>query len=47
MPNGSTLDAAIGRRLGLLSALAAPMIGLYGLGVLVAWLFGKDRSKDD
>lgn len=29
------------------TALAAPMIGLYGLGVLVAWLFGRDRSKED
>jgi sec-independent protein translocase protein TatC len=26
------------------TALAAPMIGLYGLGVLVAWLFGKERD---
>jgi len=25
--------------------LAAPMLGLYGLGVLVAWLFGKPRQK--
>ena len=29
------------------SALAAPMIGLYALGVLVAWIFGRDRSKED
>lgn len=29
------------------TALAAPMIGLYGLGVLVAWIFGRDRSKED
>jgi sec-independent protein translocase protein TatC len=28
------------------SALAGPMIGLYGLGVLVAWLFGKKRRGD-
>ena len=29
------------------TALAGPMIGLYGLGVLVAWLFGKKRPKDE
>jgi sec-independent protein translocase protein TatC len=29
------------------TALAAPMIGLYGLGVLVAFLFGKKRDRDD
>jgi sec-independent protein translocase protein TatC len=29
------------------TALAAPMIGLYLLGVLVAWLFGKKREKED
>jgi len=29
------------------TALAGPMIGLYGLGVLVAWLFGKKRKKDE
>ena len=29
------------------TALAGPMIGLYGLGVLVAWLFGKKRDKDE
>ena len=29
------------------TALAAPMIGLYLLGVLVAWLFGKKRKKDE
>jgi Sec-independent protein secretion pathway component TatC len=29
------------------TALAGPMIGLYGLGVLVAWLFGKKRTKDE
>jgi sec-independent protein translocase protein TatC len=29
------------------TALAVPMIGLYGLGVLVAWLFGKKRRKDE
>jgi sec-independent protein translocase protein TatC len=29
------------------TALAGPMIGLYGLGVLVAFLFGKKRKKDD
>jgi sec-independent protein translocase protein TatC len=28
------------------TALAGPMIGLYGLGVLVAWLFGKKQPKD-
>jgi sec-independent protein translocase protein TatC len=28
------------------TALAAPMIGLYLLGVLVAWLFGKKRRKE-
>jgi sec-independent protein translocase protein TatC len=28
------------------TALAAPMIGLYLLGVLVAWLFGRKRRKD-
>jgi sec-independent protein translocase protein TatC len=27
------------------TALAAPMIGLYALGVLVAWIFGKKRPK--
>jgi sec-independent protein translocase protein TatC len=29
------------------TALAAPMIGLYGLGVIVAWAFGRDRSRDE
>jgi sec-independent protein translocase protein TatC len=29
------------------TALAGPMIGLYGLGVLVAFLFGKKRGRDD
>ena len=29
------------------TALAGPMIGLYGLGVLVAWLFGKKRTQDE
>ena len=29
------------------TALALPMIGLYGLGVLVAFLFGKKRKKDE
>jgi sec-independent protein translocase protein TatC len=29
------------------TALAAPMVGLYLLGVLVAWLFGRPRPKDD
>jgi sec-independent protein translocase protein TatC len=28
------------------TALATPMIGLYLLGVVVAWLFGKKRKKD-
>jgi sec-independent protein translocase protein TatC len=28
------------------TALAAPMIGLYLLGVLVAWLFGKKRREE-
>jgi sec-independent protein translocase protein TatC len=29
------------------TALATPMIGLYLLGVLIAWIFGKDRRGDD
>jgi sec-independent protein translocase protein TatC len=29
------------------TALAAPMVGLYLLGVLVAWAFGRPRPKDD
>jgi sec-independent protein translocase protein TatC len=29
------------------TALAAPMIGLYLLGVVVAWLFGRKRRSDD
>jgi sec-independent protein translocase protein TatC len=29
------------------TALAAPMVGLYAIGVLVAWLFGKKRGGDD
>jgi sec-independent protein translocase protein TatC len=29
------------------TALAGPMVGLYLLGVLIAWVFGKDRRKDD
>ena len=29
------------------TALAAPLVGLYLLGVLVAWLFGKKRTKDE
>jgi Sec-independent protein secretion pathway component TatC len=29
------------------TALAGPMIGLYGLGVLVAFLFGRKRPRDD
>ena len=28
------------------SALAGPMIGLYLLGVLIAWIFGKKRDRD-
>jgi sec-independent protein translocase protein TatC len=28
------------------TALAAPMVGLYGLGVLVAWLFGRKRDGE-
>ena len=28
------------------TALAGPMIGLYGLGVLVAFLFGRKRDQD-
>jgi sec-independent protein translocase protein TatC len=28
------------------TALAAPMIGLYLFGVLVAWLFGKKRRAE-
>ena len=27
--------------------LAVPMIGLYLLGVLVAWLFGKSRRREE
>jgi sec-independent protein translocase protein TatC len=27
--------------------MAAPMIGLYGIGILVAWAFGKAEAKDD
>jgi len=29
------------------TALALPMIGLYLLGVFVAWAFGKKRKRDD
>ena len=29
------------------TALAAPIVGLYFLGVLVAWLFGRPRPKED
>ena len=29
------------------TALAAPIAGLYFLGVLVAWLFGRPRPKED
>jgi Sec-independent protein secretion pathway component TatC len=29
------------------TALALPMIGLYMLGVLVAWLFGKPRHAPE
>ena len=29
------------------SALALPMIGLYFLGVGVAWLFGRDRRQTE
>jgi sec-independent protein translocase protein TatC len=29
------------------TALAGPMIGLYLLGVLVAWAFGKKRQKEE
>jgi sec-independent protein translocase protein TatC len=29
------------------TALAGPMIGLYGLGVLIAFLFGKKRDRGD
>jgi sec-independent protein translocase protein TatC len=29
------------------TALAAPMVGLYLLGVLVAWVFGRERPKDE
>jgi sec-independent protein translocase protein TatC len=29
------------------TSLAAPMIALYGLGVLVAYLFGKKRDRDE
>jgi sec-independent protein translocase protein TatC len=27
--------------------MAAPMIGLYGIGIVVAWAFGKAEAKDD
>jgi sec-independent protein translocase protein TatC len=27
--------------------MAAPMIGLYGIGIVVAWAFGKGEAKDD
>jgi sec-independent protein translocase protein TatC len=29
------------------TALAGPMVGLYLLGVLVAWVFGRDRRRED
>ena len=29
------------------TALALPMIGLYLLGVLVAWAFGKKRKREE
>jgi sec-independent protein translocase protein TatC len=29
------------------TALAAPIVGLYLLGVLIAWAFGRERPKDD
>ena len=29
------------------TALAAPMVGLYLIGVLVAWAFGRKRKRDD
>jgi sec-independent protein translocase protein TatC len=29
------------------SALAGPMIGLYLLGVLIAWVFGKKRTEEE
>ena len=29
------------------TALALPMIGLYLLGVLIAWLFGKQRRREE
>jgi sec-independent protein translocase protein TatC len=29
------------------TALAGPMVGLYLLGVLVAWVFGRDRKRED
>jgi len=28
-----------------MTALAGPMMGLYLLGVLIAWIFGRDRQK--
>ena len=28
------------------SARAGPMIGLYLLGVLIAWIFGKKKTRD-
>jgi sec-independent protein translocase protein TatC len=29
------------------TALAGPMVGLYLLGVLVAWIFGRDREREE
>jgi len=29
------------------TALAGPMIGLYLLGVLIAWIFGRDRRQEE
>ena len=30
-----------------MTALAGPMVGLYLLGVLVAWIFGRDRRHEE
>lgn len=30
-----------------MTALAGPMMGLYFLGVVIAWLFGRDRSREE
>ena len=30
-----------------MTALAGPMVGLYLLGVLIAWIFGRDRRHEE